>query len=37
MAVINFMEGGEAKVWWAFTATRKEILLNSTNLSLKRK
>ena len=31
MAAINFMEGGEAKVWWEFTAKRKEVLLNSPN------
>ena len=33
MAVIDFMEGGEVKVWWEFTAKRKEILLNSPNIS----
>ena len=31
MAVIDFMEGGEARVWWEFTAKRKDILLNSLN------
>jgi hypothetical protein len=26
MAAVDFMEGGEAKPWWAFTAERKERL-----------
>jgi hypothetical protein len=25
MAAINFMEGGEARPWWSFTAERKRL------------
>lgn len=28
LAVIRFMEGGEAQPWWAFTAERKQRLAN---------
>jgi len=31
MSVVDFMEGGDAKVWWAFTAKRKEMLENANN------
>lgn len=26
MSVVDFMEGGDAKMWWEFTAKRKEML-----------
>jgi len=32
MAAIKFMESGEAKAWWEFTAKRKEILIDQVQL-----
>lgn len=32
MAVIHFMEGGEARPWWSFTAERKRLYGQETNL-----
>jgi uncharacterized protein YqhQ len=26
MSVVDFMNGGEAKVWWAYTSERKLLL-----------
>ncbi len=31
ISVVDFMEGGEPKPWWKFTAKRKEILKEMAN------
>jgi hypothetical protein len=31
LSAINFMEGGEAKPWWQFTAERKKYLKKSNH------
>ncbi|MBU0632533.1 helix-hairpin-helix domain-containing protein [bacterium] len=32
MSITDFMNGGEPKVWWAYTKERKEKVLNTAKL-----